>query len=134
MPPLRARRHRRISQPTRPSGHDPDAVEARLLAEVASGEHGRPLAELYAQYATPLYRLGLRLLRERGPAEELVQETFVRLWQSAGRFDPEQASVRTFVFLVGRRVAVDLQRRAAARPPLASGDAGPEPASDPDGE
>lgn len=133
MPASRARRPSRTTQTTPSSREDGDAIEVHLLAEVARGDHDRPLAELYARYGTPLYRLGLRLLGDRGPAEELVQETFVRLWQSAGRFDPAQATVRTFVFLIARRVAVDLRRRAAVRPSLADTEPAVEPAAEPEG-
>jgi RNA polymerase sigma-70 factor, ECF subfamily len=90
--------------------------EAVLLGRVAAGDHGEPLAVLYDRYASSLYGLGLRLLGERGMAEELVQETFVRLWRSATRFDPERGSVRTFTFAIARRAAVDLLRRSASRP------------------
>ena len=72
--------------------------------------------DLYRRYASRLYGLGLRLLGDRGMAEELVQDTFVRLWRSAGRFDPERGSVRTFTFTLARRAAVDLLRRSASRP------------------
>jgi hypothetical protein len=60
------------------------AEDANLLARVAGGDLGHPLEELYDRYAGRLYGLGLRLLGDPGLAEELVQETFVRLWQSAG--------------------------------------------------
>ncbi len=104
--------------------------ETQLLGRVATGDHGRPLVELYRLYSARLYGLGLRLLGDRGMAEELVQETFLRLWRSAARFDPERGSVRTFVFTIARRVAVDLLRRPASRP-LATAD--PDEAI-PDGE
>jgi RNA polymerase sigma-70 factor, ECF subfamily len=90
--------------------------ETLLLGRVAAGDHGRPLVQLYDLYSARLYGLGLRLLGDRGMAEELVQETFLRLWRSAARFDPERGSVRTFVFTIARRVAVDLIRRPASRP------------------
>ena len=51
-----------------------------------------------------------------GLAEDLVQETFVRLWRSAGRYDPERSSVRTFVYTLARRAAVDLWRRSSRAP------------------
>ena len=97
--------------------------ETRLLGRVAAGDHGRPLEELYRLYSARLYGLGLRLVGDRGTAEELVQETFLRLWRSAERFDPERGSVRTFVFTIARRAAVDLLRRRASRP-LPSGEPG----------
>src|SRR5687768_1420436 len=106
------------------------AEETLLLGRVAAGDHGRPLVELYRLYSARLYGLGLRLLRDRGMAEELVQETFLRLWRSAARFDPERGSVRTFVFTIARRVAVDLLRRPASRP-LTTAD--PDESAVPDG-
>jgi len=77
--------------------------------------------QLYDRYATPVYRLGLRLLGDQSRAEELVQETFLRLWRSAGRYDRRESSVKSFVFLLARRAAIDAQRRASARPRTTSG-------------
>jgi len=104
-----------------------DAEEARLLAQVASGDAGAPLHALYARYERRLFGLGLRLLGDRGLAEELVQETWVRMWRSAGRFDPERGTVRGLLFTVARRAAVDLWRRPSSRPPA---EAGAEPPYD----
>jgi hypothetical protein len=58
----------------------------------------------------------MRMLGDQGMAEELVQDTFVRIWRSAGGFDPGRASPATFVLTLARRAAVDLGRRRAARP------------------
>ena len=71
------------------------------------------MVELYGRYAKRVYGLGLQLLGDRGLAEDLVQETFVRLWRSAPRFDPGRGSVETFLFTLARRAAVDLWRRGA---------------------
>jgi RNA polymerase sigma-70 factor, ECF subfamily len=91
---------------------DRDALEeAQLLALVAGGDRGEPLEELYDRYARRIYGLGLRLLDDPGLAEDLVQETFVRLWRSAARFDSTKGTVRTFLFTLARRAAVDLWRR-----------------------
>ena len=90
--------------------------ETNLLGLVAAGDHGEPLVDLYRRYSSRLYGLGLRLTGDSGMAEELVQETFVRLWRSAPRFDPDRGSARTWIFTIARRAAVDLLRRSASRP------------------
>jgi RNA polymerase sigma-70 factor, ECF subfamily len=92
------------------------AEEAQLLALVAAGDRDGPLVELYGRYARRVYGLGVGLLGDRGLAEDLVQETFLRLWRSAPRFDPSRGSVRTFLFTLARRAAVDLWRRRRALP------------------
>jgi RNA polymerase sigma-70 factor (ECF subfamily) len=98
--------------------------EAALLAQVAAGDRGTALEELYRRYEARVYGLGLRLLGDQGLAEELVQETFTRLWQQAARYDADRGSVGTFLFVITRRIAVDLWRRPSSRPlqPESTGD------------
>ncbi len=84
---------------------------ARLARASAPADREEPLSELYSAYGGQVYGLGLHLLRDAGLAEDLVQETFVRLWRSAHRYDRGRSSVRTFVFTLARRAAVDLWRR-----------------------
>ncbi len=103
------------------------------MARVAAGDRGEPLALLYERYAGRLYGLGRRLLRDEGSAEELVQESFVRLWRSAPNYDPRKGSVRTFLYTLAHRAAVDYKRRPASRPldtrvdPVAESSPGTEP-------
>jgi RNA polymerase sigma-70 factor (ECF subfamily) len=49
-------------------------------------------------------------------AEELVQDTFVRLWRTAARFDPARGSARTYLFVIAYGAVGDLRRRSASRP------------------
>ena len=102
--------------------------DAKLIARVAGGDLGHPLEELYDRYAARLHGPGLRLLGDPGLAEELVQETFVRLWQSADRYDPQRGSVASFLFTIARRLAIDLWRRPSSKPftDLGAVDRGPE--------
>lgn len=115
----------------READDDRAAAEAALMSRIAAGDREAPLIELYDRYASSVYRLGIRMLGDQGRAEELVQETFVRLWQSSGRFDPTQSSARSFLFVLAHRAAVDLRRRIAARPALAAVD--PERLEEPAG-
>jgi RNA polymerase sigma-70 factor, ECF subfamily len=90
--------------------------DADLVAQIATGDRGEPVAELYHRYGGRLYRLGLQLLGDTGLAEELVQECFVRLWRTAGRFDLSRGTVAAYLFVIGRSVAEDLRKRPSSRP------------------
>lgn len=90
--------------------------DAALLRRVAAGDRCAALAELYRRYARRVYEVGLRLLGDRALAEELVQESFLRLWQTADRFDPGRGSVAGYLFTLARRLAIDLWRRPSSRP------------------
>jgi RNA polymerase sigma-70 factor, ECF subfamily len=91
-------------------------ADTELLLAVGAGDRGEPMRELYRRYSTRIYGLGVQLLSDRGLAEELVQETFVRLWRSADRFDPERGAPPSFIFAIARRLAIDLWRRPSSRP------------------
>ncbi len=88
--------------------------EAELLQAVAGGDE-RAIEALYDAFADRLYGFGLRLLGEAGLAEELVQETFVRIWRDARRFDTSRGGAKTFIYTVARRLAIDIYRRPSSR-------------------
>jgi RNA polymerase sigma-70 factor (ECF subfamily) len=75
--------------------------------------------QVYAAHGGELFRFALRSLNDRGLAEEAVQETFVRAWQAADRFDDNLGSLRTWLFAIIRNVVIDLSRARAVRPMLA---------------
>jgi RNA polymerase sigma-70 factor, ECF subfamily len=100
--------------------------EAALMRRLAAGDRGEPLESLYAAYARTVYGLGLLVLHDRGHAEDLVQETFVRVWRSASGYDSSRGSVRTFVLTLARRAAVDLWRRQRGPLPRALEETDPE--------
>ena len=72
--------------------------------------------EAYAAHAGELYRFAMRALGDAGAAQDVVQETFLRAWRAADRFDPELASLRVWLFAIARNVVVDQARRFEARP------------------
>src|SRR5882757_5911081 len=76
---------------------------------------------VYAAHGPELYRFAVRSLGDRGLAEEAVQETFVRAWQAAERFDDALGSLRTWLFAIIRNVVIDLSRARAVRPSVATG-------------
>ena len=92
------------------------AEEAKLVAQIAAGDTEAPVSELYRRYGKRLYRFGVQHLGNEGLAEEMVQETFVKLWHTAGRFDVGKAKVGTYLFVIARSVAADIRKRPSSRP------------------
>ena len=68
------------------------------------------LAELYDRYGQMVFRLILRMVRDRGAAEDLVQETFLRVWNRIGGFDSERGAVGPWLLAVARNRAIDYLR------------------------
>ncbi|MGE0028639.1 MAG: RNA polymerase sigma factor [Thermoleophilia bacterium] len=101
-----------------------DAEEAAWLSEARTpdGVPGESFVALYRRYEGRVYGLGLRMLGRRDLAEELVQETFLRLWRSADAFDPERGPARVYVLAIARRTAITLWRRASPQDPLPGDD------------
>jgi RNA polymerase sigma-70 factor (ECF subfamily) len=97
------------------TGAERGSADTLLFERLASGDE-TALDELYARYERPVFELGIRLLGDRELAAELVQETFLRLWRTADRFDASRGAVATYVFTVARHLAVDLWRRPSSRP------------------
>lgn len=83
---------------------------ASLVAALLLKEPGAADA-LYARYASRIYGLGLVLLRDRADAEDLVQDTFLKVWRTGSSFDPQRGSMDVWVLLTARSLAIDLLRR-----------------------
>lgn len=83
-----------------------------ILERIADGD---PLAmnELVDQYGDLVWSLARRYFGASPIAQESVQEAFLSLWSSAGRFRPERGSELTFVLTVARRRIVDQVRHEA---------------------
>ena len=70
----------------------------------------------YDTHVGELYRLALRATGDEGASQDIVQETFLRAWRSADRFDPSLASLRVWLFAIARNVITDHHRSVGARP------------------
>ena len=91
--------------------------DADLVRAVASGSE-EALAALYDRHADGVHAVALRLTSDRQLAEEVVQETFLALWNRAELFDPALASLATWLRTIARNRTVDRLRAAGRRPPL----------------
>src|SRR6187431_3619356 len=84
-----------------------------LLERVAGGDQSA-FADLYDMLSPRVFGLILRVLVDRAQSEEVLQEVFLELWQSAGRFAPNKGQGRSWVFMIAHRRAVDRVRAAQA--------------------
>lgn len=95
---------------------DNDKVDRALVARWLSGEE-RAATLIVERHAQALARFGASLTRGdgRGQVDELVQDTFVRAFQSLADFRGE-SSLRTWLFTIERRLFLDLRRAERRRP------------------
>jgi len=86
-----------------------------LLARTAAHDQ-RAFAELYRRISGRLFGVCLRMLRDAGEAEEVLQEVFITVWRRAGGFDPRRAAAATWLVALTRNKAIDRlrQRRESA--------------------
>jgi len=97
-----------------------------ILAVLAKGEGDllvrlqrrdpQALAELYDRYGRMVFGLILRMVQDRGTAEDLVQETFLRVWNRVGGFDSELGAIGPWLLAVARNRAIDYLRYRGRRP------------------
>jgi RNA polymerase sigma-70 factor (ECF subfamily) len=80
------------------------------------------LTTLYADHGRALLAYAERFTNDRGRAEDVVQETFLRAWRRLPGLLEDDRSVRAWLFLVARRLLVDSARAARTRPALADGE------------
>jgi len=66
---------------------------------------------LYGRFSSRIYGLGIVMLGNDAAAQDLVQDTFVKLWRSADRYDASRGKLETWVLLVARSLAIDALRR-----------------------
>src|SRR5882724_8119206 len=72
---------------------------AALLRATAGGDHAA-FAALYDLAAPQLFGVALRILRQRDRAEDVLQESFVAVWQHAQDYDPAKGAVMTWLITI----------------------------------
>src|SRR5829696_7133780 len=91
--------------------------DAQLVRSIAAGSQDA-LAALYDRHADAIYAVASRLTADRQVAEEVVQETFLALWNRAEIFDPSAGSLAAWLHTIARNRTVDRLRAAGRRPSL----------------
>lgn len=92
------------------AGQDGRTVLLQLIGEVASGNKSA-FARLYGLTHAKLLGVALRILRDRALAEDVLQESYVKVWRHAGSYDPSIASPMTWMATIVRHGAIDALRK-----------------------
>jgi RNA polymerase sigma factor (sigma-70 family) len=109
-------------------------ADQRLMRAFA-GRDPAAADTLYRRFAGRIYGLGLVMLGSDAAAQDLVQDTFVKLWRSADHYDRSRGRLETWVLLMARSLAIDAIRRrvlevrtleSAGHPPEADQAPGPD--------
>ena len=83
-----------------------------LLAAVAKGDQAA-FERLYQATRAKLYGTAIRILRRADLANEVLAEVYLKIWNSAGQFDPAAASPITWMVAIAHHHAIDLVRKKA---------------------
>jgi len=84
--------------------------EVALMAAFL-GKDPKAARQLYDRLASRIYGLGLMLLWNKTDAEDLVQDTFLKIWRIGSAYDPTRGPLDTWIMLCARGLAIDLLRR-----------------------
>jgi RNA polymerase sigma-70 factor (ECF subfamily) len=85
-----------------------------LLERIARGDTAA-LGLLYDRYAALAFGLAMRILRDPGVAEEVVQDAFLNAWRRASSFRPDRGEPRTWLLSIVHHRAIDRLRGAAGQ-------------------
>jgi RNA polymerase sigma-70 factor (ECF subfamily) len=102
--------------------------DLKLMQGVAARDSAA-LRALYDRYSGLVYTLGLRILRDRADAEELLVDVFWEIWSRGDRFDASRGTPLTYLMTLTRSRAIDRTRgRGKMRPLSLQSEESPEPA------
>ena len=89
-------------------------LSVRLIAEIARRDRDA-FARFYDLHATLVHTLALRVLRERGDAEEVVQDVFVQVWRQAETYSTDRGTPEAWLITMTRSRSIDKLRSRRRR-------------------
>lgn len=104
--------------------------DAELIARFAQQDQAA-LGELYDRYQAATYGLALYILKESAAAQEIVHDSFLKVWHKPQLFDPQRAAFSTFILTVVRHAALSKLRGVRFHLPLEDEEGLPLPLNDP---
>lgn len=92
--------------------------DIELLRRIAASDRAA-FAEFYDRHATLMFSVASKILNDAGEAEDVLQETFVQIWEKAKNFDPQLGKASSWVCILVRNKAIDRIRASQRRSRLA---------------
>jgi RNA polymerase sigma-70 factor (ECF subfamily) len=86
------------------------AEESALLQRIRQGDQ-TAMAELFDRYGRAVYSVALRILKDSGHAEDVMQEIFFQIWRNSDSFVQGRGSLGAWLVVVARNRSIDLLRR-----------------------
>ena len=86
------------------------AEDAALLGRVEQGDQ-QAMAVLFDRYSGMVYSVALRVLKDTGQAEDVMQDIFIQIWKRPGGFVSGRGSLGAWLVVVARNRAIDSLRR-----------------------
>ena len=85
--------------------------DKRLIALIIERDN-RALEMLFARHAPIVVGLAVRILRDMAPAEDVLQETFIRVWTRPSTYNEQKGKVSSWVYGIARNLSIDFLRKA----------------------
>ena len=86
--------------------------DALLIKEVIN-KNQLALNQLYTKYGGAIYGVILRIVKEQTVAEEVLQETFIKVWQQIERYDAEKGRFYTWIYRIAKNLALNALRNSS---------------------
>ena len=93
----------------------PDTPDQALVTGVARGDTAA-LEALYERYASRVLGVALKIIGDQALAEDILQETFWRVWQNAAAYQSQLGPFTGWLFRIVRNLSIDAYRRRNVRP------------------
>ncbi len=94
------------------------AAQDELLLDRVRARDQRAMTDLFDRYGSMVYSVALRVLKDTGQAEDVMQDVFFQLWENPRAFVPSRGSLGAWLLVVARNRAIDALRRRKPSDPV----------------
>ena len=90
-------------------------ADTAMLVQMIKSHSERDFTILYNNYSKALYEILIKIIRRTEVAEDLLQETFVKIWKNIDRFDDTKGTLFTWMLNIARNLAIDYLRSSTCK-------------------